>query len=178
MARSALVFPFYWLELVSVPSVLLKAAKYPFFVAAFIIEGFVLAVVVVKGLYGSNTAAIRAQLVVVVILVGIAGIFFVVQGVRVLILLAKLDRGIRKSRKARRTIFLFISLGILLFGFVCSYAATYSPHLGAVFPNFLAWYLFFWVYSALASAIICVVLSPRVLREGANNQPENTLDVL
>lgn len=161
-----IVFPFYWGELIasSQPVVGLKESKLPFLVAMFIIEGFTLAVVIVKGLYGSNPDLIRAQISTVVILTGLFGIYFVIQGVRVIIVLGKMQDGFGKTSIQRRTTFLFLCLAILLFGFTANFAVSFAPSIG-VFSEFFAFYMFFYVFAAFAMAIIVFILSPRALKE-------------
>ncbi len=161
-----IVFPFYWGELIasSQPVVGLKESKLPFLIAIFIIEGFTLAVAVVKGLYGSNPDLIRAQICTVVILCGLFGIYFVIQGIRVIIVLGRMQDGFGRTSIQRRTTFLFLCLAILLFAFTANYACSFASGIG-YFQEFLAYEFFFLVFAALAMSIIVSILSPKALKE-------------
>ncbi len=157
------VFPFYWMELVQSPSMQLKFSRIPLLISISIMQGFTLAVAIVKGLYGSIPDLIRAQIIVIVILSGLAGLFFILQGIRVLKALR--ESKYARSRKTRRVSFLFVTLGFLLFAFTANYGLAFAPLLGVAFPDFLAWQFAFYVMAALANAIITFTLSPFVLRE-------------
>jgi hypothetical protein len=162
-----IVFPFYWGELIasSQPVVGLKESKLPFLVAIFIIQGLTLGTVIVKGLYGSNPDLIRAQICTVVILCGLFGIYFVVQGVRVIVALGKMQDGFGKTPVQRRTTFLFLCLALLLFGITANFSVSFSPTIGD-YQDFLAFFMFFpYVFAALGMAIIVFILSPKALKE-------------
>ncbi len=163
----AMVFPFYWGELVAStkPVSGLKEAQIPFYVAIFIIEGFTLAVAVVKGLYGSNPDVIRAQVGTITILAGLAGVYFTIQGIRIIFALSKMQDSLGRTPVQRRTTFLFICLGILLFGFTADFACGFSAYLGIMFPNFACYYLFYFVFAALALAVIVGALVPSALKK-------------
>jgi len=162
-----MIFPFYWGELVGSSRSIsgLKEARIPFIIAMIIIEGFTLAVAVVKGAYGSNAQVIRAQLCMITILVGLCGIYFTVQGLRVILVLAKAQEGFVKTSIQRRTTFLFLCLALVLFGFTVDYACIFSPSIGITFPDFMCLVLFLWVFAALSLAIIAMTLSPKSLKE-------------
>jgi hypothetical protein len=164
---AVLVFPFYWGELVasSQPVTGLKQSKIPFFVAIFIIIFFTLGVVIVKGCYGSNRDVIWAQIITITILVGLAAIFFTIQGIRVIISLARMQDGFAATPVQRRTTILFLVLALILWGFVVSYAYSFGTGIGIAFPNFATWLFFFPVYGAIAIAIMVFTLSPKTMRE-------------
>jgi hypothetical protein len=163
----ALVFPFYWGEVVSSSQAVtgLSESKIPFISAIVIIEGFTLAVMVVKGTYGSNPDVIKAQLCVVVILVGLAGVFFTVQGLRVIFALRRMQDGFARTAVQRRTTSLFLCLGVLLFGFVADYACSFAAGIGIAFPNFGLFFIFFWGFGAMGLTIMVAMLSPKALRD-------------
>lgn len=47
--------------------------------------------------------------------------------------------------------------------------SAFGSLIGVAFPGFVAWYFFFFVFGALANAVIAFTLSPFVLREGSNS---------
>jgi type III secretory pathway component EscS len=161
-----IVFPFYWGELIAStqPVVGLQESKIPFIVALVVIEFLSLAVFIVKGLYGSNPDLIKAQICSVVILSGLFSIYFIVQGIRVIVALGKMQEGFAKTPVQRRTTFLFLCLAALLLGFTIDYAFTFSSGLG-IPADFLGIVLFWTVFGALAVAIIVFTLSPKALKE-------------
>jgi hypothetical protein len=163
----ALVFPFYWGEVVSssqtVPG--LRESKVPFIIATVVIEGFTLAVMIVKGTYGSNSNVIKAQLCTVVILVGLAGVYFTIQGVRVIFALRQMQDGFARTAIQRRTTVLFLCLAVLLFCFVSDYSCAFAPGFGIAIPNLLILILFFWAFGALGLTIMVAVLSPKALKD-------------
>ena len=162
-----LVFPFYWGELVAStqPVAGLSASRLPFFFAAFLIFALTLAVVIVKGLYGSSRDFIYAQICTVTILAGLAALYFTFQGLRVIFSLARMQEGFTKTAVQRRTTVLFLVLALCLWGFVVSYAASFAPSLGIFTPDFITWLSFFWVYNCISLAIIAYTLSPKSMKE-------------
>jgi len=141
----ALIFPFYWGEVIasSQPVSGLSESKIPFIIAIVIIEGFTLAVMTVKGTYGSNPDVIKAQICTTAILVGLAGVYFTIQGLRVILVLRRMQDGFARTAVQRRTTVLFLCLGVLLFCFVADYSCSFAPGIGIIFPNFG---LFFFVF--------------------------------
>lgn len=136
----AIAFPFYWAELVrsSKPVTGLKQSRIPLFLCCFIVVGFTLAIAVFKGLWGSNPDAIRAQIITIVILFGLAGCFFVFQGFRVLYVLSKMQEGkLAVTSVQRKTTILFVGLGVLLFGVAIDVSCFFAPSLGG-FQDILA----------------------------------------
>lgn len=161
-----LVFPFYWGELVasSQPVVGLKQSRIPFLGAAFLIFALTLAVVVVKGLYGSSRDFIYAQICSVTILAGLAGIYFTFQGLRVIISLGRMQESYTATPIQRRTTVLFLLLALCLWGFVVIYACSFAPSLGQTFPNFAAWLYFYSVLGGIALMVIALSLSPQAVK--------------
>jgi hypothetical protein len=163
----ALVFPFYWGELVasSQPVTGLKQSRIPFGVAIFIILAFSLPTTIVKGLYGSNRDVIWAQIITVTILAGLAAIYFTIQGLRVLWSLSRMQEGFAATPIQRRTTFLFLLLALCLWGFVVTYAYSFGTGIGIAFPNFALWYMSFFIYSSIAIAVMVFTMSPKAMKE-------------
>lgn len=164
---AALVFPFYWGELVSStqPVIGLKESRIPFLIAFILMFAMTCTVTVIKGLYGSNRDLIYAQLCMVTIILGLVGFYMLFQGLRVIISLARMQDGFARTPVQKRTTFVVLSLTVLLFAHCIAYACTFSAGIGIVFPDFMMWYFASFVITMLGLAVMVLTLSPKAMKE-------------